>query len=91
MVLLSLEVLLVLLVLGVGQEFLILCPPEGLQVGMVQTVVVGLLPNLPQFVLIAVSLVEIVLLVRVQLPPPALDKEDILGLLVLVVHSSDLH
>ena len=91
MVLLSLEVLLVLLVLGVGQEFLILRPSEGLQVGMVQTVVVGLLPNLPQFVLIAVSLVEIVLLVRVQLPPPALDTEDILGLLVLVVHSSDLH
>ena len=91
MVLLFLEVLLVLLVLRVGMRFPIPRPPEGLQVGMVQTVVVGLLPNLPQFVLIAVSLVEIVLLVRVQLPPPALDKEDILGLLVLVVHSSDLH
>ena len=90
MVLLSLEVLLVLLVLGVGPEFLILRPPEGLQVGMVQTVVVALLPNLPQFVLVAVSLVEIVPLERVELPPPALDKEGILRLLVLVVHSSDL-
>ena len=65
-------------------------PPEGLQVGMVRMVVVALLLNLPHFVLVGVSLVEIVPLERVELPPPALDKEGILRLLVLVVHSSDL-
>ena len=90
MVLLFLEVLLVLLVLKVGMGLPILRQPGELRVGMVRMVVVELRLNLPQFVVVRVLLVEMVHLARVKLLPPVLDKEGILGLLVLVVRNSDL-
>ena len=87
MVPLSLEVLLVLLVSGVDPEFPLLRLPEGFRLRMVQMPVVVLLPGLPQFALVAVSVVEMLPLVRVELLLFVLDRGDILGLLVLVVHN----
>ena len=91
MVQLSLVVLLVLLVSKVDQESPPQHPPEESWLRMVRMVEV--VPHLcpPQFHLVAVPLLQMLPLVRVALLLLALDRGDILVLLVLVVHSNGLH